>query len=79
MKSTIPDVMPLVHEWVEESKSNSTSLEVLHCFMENGNIEDSFLEMTDEAATKAPAANRLANALKQMSKTQRRKITMLNW
>lgn len=73
-KLTIPDVMPLVKAWEIERESNRVSDQALHCFMDDLNIEDTFLELTPEEAEQAPAAAALAKALLQMSKTQRRKI-----
>lgn len=74
MKPTVPEVLPLVRAYY--AKDGNGAGGSLHVVLDDGNVEDHFVEFCMEEARKMGdvAGVALAELLLGMSKTQRRKL-----
>lgn len=77
MKPTIPEIIPLLKAYVSKPENGVGGS--LHIVLEDGNVNDSHVAFCRNLAQNAGDADGVvvADMLLQMSKTQRRKISVM--
>lgn len=76
-RPTVPDVLPLVREYIRRNEAGG----VLHIVLSDGNLDDSSVEYClNEARKEGDAeAARIAELMLQMTRTQRTRLHKAKW